>query len=266
MDFSNRHTNRKALKNYNLAKFYLGMTPVYLVSGPRNVQTIFGRGHKMVNEDVMLHNVLPVLYRMPKSDIKRFAEDKSGRGKVPAPGSENTSQDQRYWAAYEHVHTEYLARTQHLEPMIKYFRYEFSKALDKTPISDDWKTLSVTALCRHEVAECAISTLLGPNVFALNPGFLDAFWAFDDNVFTLTLGFPKWLDPRPYRVQDRFLLMMDRYLDSAWANFDWEGPDAEAYWEPHFGARVCREIVKWLRGSGFHGRTAAGALGTLLFA
>ncbi|KAH8820156.1 putative cytochrome P450 [Xylogone sp. PMI_703] len=257
---------RKVLKDSNLAKFYLGTTPVYLVSGPRNIQTIFARGHRIVNEDVMLYNVFPALYRMPRKDLKRFADDKSGRGKIPAPGTENTPHDQRYWSAYEHVHSEYLARTQHLEPMIKHYYDQFSGILDQIPISDSWATLGVTALCRHEIADCTISTLLGPKVFALNPGFRDAFWDFDNNVFTITLGFPRWLDPRPYYVQDRFLAMMDKYLDAAWANFDWNGPDAEAAWEPHFGARVSREIVKWLRESGFHERTGAGALAALLFA
>ncbi|MCJ1389519.1 hypothetical protein MMC18_002376 [Xylographa bjoerkii] len=45
---------------------------------------------------------------------------------------------------------------------------------------------------------------------------------------------------------------MRKYVDAAWANFDWNGPAADADWEPHFGARVCRELVKWLRESGFH--------------
>lgn len=212
-----------------------------------------------------MQNVLPVLYRMPKKDVQRFANDKSGRGRVPAPGTESTPKDQRYWSAYEHVHTEYLARTQHLKPIIEAFRRQFSQTLEKYPIGE-WTTLGVIDLCRREVAECAMSTLLGPTVFELNPGFLDAFWEFDDIVFTLTLGFPEWLHPRPYRVHDRYLAMIGKYLDSAWANFDWDGPSAEAHWEPHFGARVCREIAKWLKESGFPDKSVAGALGTLLFA
>lgn len=260
-----RFRHRKTLKNANLAKFYLGTTPVYLVSGPQNIQTLFGRSHKVGNEDIMVQNVFPVLYRMSAQEAKRFADDKSGRGRVPEPGADINPGDRRYWFTFEHVHTEYLARTQQLKPIIDSFRHQLSGVLEGYPVGE-WTTLSVMEFCRCQVTECAIATLLGPKVFELNPGFLDAFWEFEENVFTLTLGFPKWLNPRPYKVHDRYLAMIGKYLNAAWASFEWDGPDAEAYWEPHFGARVCREIAKWLRQDAFQEKVAAGAIGSLLFA
>jgi hypothetical protein len=229
------------------------------------MQTIFGRLNKVGSEDIFVHNVLPVLYKMSKKDIERFADDKSGRGKNPAPGYENMPKEQRLWSAYEHVHTEYLAKTAHLKPVIEVFHDLFSEALDKYPIGES-KTIRLIDFCRRDVAECAMRTLLGPTIFKLNPGFLDAFWEFDDKVFMLTLGFPKWLYPRPYKVHDRYLGMIEQYVESARSNFDWDGPSAESPWEPHFGARVCREIAKWLQESGFADVSIAGALGTLLFA
>ncbi|KAJ5113446.1 hypothetical protein N7456_001980, partial [Penicillium angulare] len=256
---------RKILHNRNLAKFYLGPIPFYLVSGAQNMQTIFGRSNKVGSEDIFVHNVLPVLYKMPKKDVERFANDKSGRGKNPLPGYENVPKDQRYWAAYEHVHTEYLARTTHLKPVIDVFRGIFSDMIDKYPVGESC-TVSVIDFCRREVAECAMKTLLGPTIFKLNPGFLDAFWDFDDKVFMLTLGFPRWLYSRPYQVHDRYLGMIEKYVSSAWSNFKWDGASAESPWEPHFGARVCREIAKWLKEQQFPDQSIAGALGTLLFA
>lgn len=256
---------RKALKNANLAKFYLGTTPVYLLAGPRNIQAIFGRQNKLSTEDIMVQSVLPKLYRMTKDEVKRFADDKSGRGRVPAPGTESTPADKRYWHAFEHVHTEFLTRTQHLKPIVDSFCRQFSGALEKYP-TDEWTTLSVRDLCRREITECAISTLFGPAIFELNPGFLDAFWDFDQNTFAITLGLPAWLNPRPYRIHDRYLAMIGKYVDAACDRFDWDGPSAESFWEPHFGARVCREIVKWLRDDGFQKEAVAGALGVLLFA
>jgi hypothetical protein len=79
-------------------------------------------------------------------------------------------------------------------------------------------------MCRREVAKCAMSTLLSPNIFELNPNFLETFWKFDDNVFMLTLGFPKWLNPGPYKAQDMYLSMIEKYVHAAWKNFDWNGP------------------------------------------
>ncbi|ORY71962.1 putative cytochrome P450 [Pseudomassariella vexata] len=261
------HRVSKALEKANSARFYLGWKEVYLLAGPRNIQTIFGRLHdKIGNEDIMVRSVLPNLYRMSKDEVKRFADDHSGRGRLPAPGTENITADQRYWRAYEHYHTEYLVRTNHLKPMIEFFRCQFSSALERRYPVDEWTTISVMDLCRSEITECAISTLFGPSIFELNPGLLDAFWAFDANLFTLTLGFPAWLNPRPYRIRDRYYAMIGKYLDAAWSKFDWNGPSAEVFWEPLFGARVCREIVKWLKDDGFQAEAAAGALGMLLMA
>ncbi|KAE8548389.1 hypothetical protein TMatcc_010800 [Talaromyces marneffei ATCC 18224] len=255
----------KLLSKNSIAKFYMGTVPVYLISGTKHIQSIFGRDNKVGSEEIFTQAVLPTLYKMPKSHVERFANDKSGRGHVPAPGTEGTPKEQRYWARYEQIHTEYLARTQHLKPIIQAYSNQLAHDLNKYPL-EKWTTLGVVETCRREVTKCAMSTLLGPKVFELDPDFLDTFWEFDHNVFMLTLGFPKWLNPGPYNAQDKYLSTIERYVHAAWDNFDWNGPDAESSWEPHFGARVCREIAKWFKESGFPDVSISGALGTLLFA
>ena len=52
----------------------------------------------------------------------------------------------------------------------------------------EYSTVNVITFCKREVAECAISTLSGPNVLTLNPWLLDAFWEFDAVFFNLILG------------------------------------------------------------------------------
>jgi hypothetical protein len=229
------------------------------------MQILFGRGNKVGNEDIFVQRVFPVLYKMPHNHVERFANDHSGRGKVPAPGFEHVPKNQRYWASYEHVHTEYLARTAYLAPVIEVFRGIFSHKLDEYPIGES-STISVIDFCKNEVAESAMKTLLGPTIFELNPGFLDAFWEFDENVFMLTLGLPKWLYSRPYKAHDHYLGMIEKYAKAAKSKFDWNGPERESPWEPHFGARVCREITKWLTEADFLDQSISGALGALLFA
>lgn len=253
------------MKGRNLATFWLGPIKFHLLTGVNNMQTMFGRGNKVGNEDIFVERVFPVLYKMPKEHVKRFANDHSGRGIVPAPGSENVPSEQRYWHSYEHVHTQYLARTAYLKPVIEVFRSIFSNVLDQYPIGES-KTISVIKFCKNQVAESAMKTLLGPTIFELNPGFLDVFWDFDDNVFMLTLGLPRWLYSKPYKAHDRYLSMIGKYAKSARAKFDWDGPEREAPWEPQFGARVCREITKWLTDAEFLDQSISGALGTLLFA
>lgn len=244
----------------------MGATPVYLLSGTHNVHWAFERSHKIGNERVMVDRVFPILYRMSYADVQRFVKDKTGRGRLPAPATETTPQSQRYWRAYEHVHSEFLSKGRHLKPIIETYHQQLSQELENRYPRSEWVTVNIMDLCRREVTRCAISTLFGPKVFEASPDLLNAFWELDEHIFMLTLGFPRWLYPAPYRAHDRFLAMVARYLESASVGFDWNGPSSEAYWEPHFGARVCREIVKWLRDAGFGDQTAPAALGALLFA
>ncbi|RYP39364.1 hypothetical protein DL768_010720 [Monosporascus sp. mg162] len=258
---------KKALKATNLAKFYLGTKPVYLVSGPKNVQTIFGRSQNINNEGIMLSINLPTWYRFSKRDLQRFAEDKSGRGRNPLPGSENVPQEQRYFFGYEHVHSAFLAKAHHLNPLVEHYHDQFAQLLDEYP-AGEWKTLSVKDFSKREVTSCAVDTLIGPKALELNSDFCDLLADFDHAAFSLAMKIPKWLYPSPYKAHEKYLTAVQKYLDCAWAEFDWNDKAAtEAPWEPHFGAQVSREIVKWFKDCGFNGKdTGAGALGILVWA
>ncbi|KAI1073514.1 cytochrome P450 [Whalleya microplaca] len=263
---NDRFTKRalEALKNARIVKFHLGLRPVYLVSGTQNIQVMFS-SRELSYEEVFVHHAFPKFWKFSREEVKRFARDKSGSGRVPLHGTENTPPAQRYWAARQHIHHDFLSRSHQFKPIIDAFGEQFSRVIDRFPFGE-WTTISVINFCRREVAECAISTLFGPNVLALNPGFIDVFWEFDAVFFNLILGLPRWISARPFKAHDRYLSMIERHLTSLLKHFDWNGSDAEALWEPHFGARVCRELVKWLMDAGFQRPALNGALGALLFA
>ncbi|KAI1100576.1 putative cytochrome P450 [Jackrogersella minutella] len=265
--FSNdKFTKRalKALKNARIVKFHLGLKPVYLISGPQCLQVMFS-SRELSYEEIFVRHAFPKFWKFSSEEVEHFARDKSGSGRIPLPGTGTTPPDQRFWAARHHVHHDFLGRPNQFKPIIDAFGEQFSRMNEKFPLGE-WTTISVINFCKCEVAECAISTLFGPNVLALNPDFLDAFWEFDAVFFNLILGLPRWITPRPFNAHDRYLSMIDRHLTAALEHFDWNGPDAEALWEPCFGARICRELVKWLMEAGFQRPALNGALGSLLFA
>ena len=215
----------------------------------------------------MIYLNLPVWYRFTKADLKRWAADKSGRGRNPLPGTENTPPEHRYSAGYEHVHSEYLVKPQYLNPITEQYQRQLAKALSNYG-QKDWETVSVRDFCRGELTKCNLLALVGPKLFELAPDFLDNLWEFDDHIMSLALGFPKWIYPAPYHAQQRYLDAIQRYLDAAWAGFDWNNDSSvEEPWEEHFGARVSREVVKWFREKKFEGRQVeAGAIGILAWA
>jgi hypothetical protein len=213
----------------------------------------------------MLQIGFPKLYRMSNDEIQRFANDKSGHKETPLPGTEDIPPEQRYWASKYHVLYDFLNRPHHVKPIVDEFERQFSRVVEKYPVGE-WATLSINELTRGDFTRCAITTLFGPSILALNPDFLDAFWGYDDYVSVLVYGFPEWLYPAPFRASDRFLDRIEKYVEAGLKNFDWDGPNIDAQWEPHFGTRITRELTKWLTDAGFRRKSVAGALGTLVFA
>ncbi|KAL2173171.1 cytochrome P450 [Thermothelomyces heterothallicus CBS 202.75] len=275
-----------ALKKTTVARFRQGRHLVYLVSGPKNVQAVFGRSHNNIhNDDLMVRSTLPLWYRLSADDLRRFAADKTGRGRNPLPGTEDTPPENRLFLGYEHVHNEFLARAQHLAPMVEQYQRQLTQTLDglcpspspatgsgKKDGNDDGVVLGVVDFCKGRVARCALHALLGPRAFEISPDLVERMWEFDDAVFPLvmglSLGAPEWLNRRAHAAHRRYLDAVRRYLDAAWADFDWSDPaSADARWEPRFGAQVTREVAKWFRDHGFTGPdTGPGAVGILAWA
>jgi hypothetical protein len=242
----------------------MGTQPVYLFGGFKNYQSIFA-SRDLTYNGIMVQIGFPRLYRMTNDEVQRFANDKTGHKETPLPGTEHVPPQERYWAAKYHVLYDFLSRSHHIKPIVEEFSRQFSRTVVESYPIGEWKTLSIDELTRQDFTRCAITTLFGPKIFELNPDFLDAFWHFDSYASVLVYGFPEWVYPQPYRASDRFLDRIEKYVEAGLKNFDWNGPDVEAQWEPHFGTRISRELTKWLTDAGFRRKSIAGALGTLVF-
>lgn len=86
---------------------------------------------------------------------------------------------------------------------------------------------------------------------------------FDPDLVKLTpsLGILKWINSSPSKTHDRYVASIEKWLDSASTKFDWEGPDAEADLEPCFGAHAVREMVKWMKETGWRIEVIAATMG-----
>ncbi|KUJ07820.1 cytochrome P450 [Mollisia scopiformis] len=259
--FMNRAT--QALENSPVVKFWFAGKPVYLVAGLKNYQSIFA-SRDLTYNGIMLQIGFPRLWRMSDSEVKRFADDRSGIRETPLPGTEHIAPEQRYWAPKYHVLYEFLSRPHQLKPIVDQFTNQFSQVVEKYPVGE-WTNLSIDKLTRGDFTRCAITTLFGPTIFELNPDFLDAFWDFDSYAGVLVYGLPEWMYPAPFRASDRFLDRIEKYVEAGLKNFNWDGSEVDVQWEPRFGSRVTRELAKWLTDAGFRRKTVAGGLGTLLF-
>lgn len=256
-----------ASKNSPLLRFYLGPQTVYLITGSRGIKDMFGRDmiHTLTNQEQMTQFALPTLYKMDKSEVQRWKDDKSGVAKVPIAGTEGVPTRQRLWFMYEHIYAEYLGEARFFRPIAERFGENFSEALSVYP-AEKWTSISVQAFCRSKVVEASVNSLFGPDLIRLNPKFVDTFWQFDKNVFKLVMGLPRWISSGPFEAHDRYVDAIRIWLNAASTGFDWFGPAAEADWEPRFGGRAPRELIKWMKETGWRTEVIAATVGALVFA
>ena len=149
--------------------------------------------------------------------------------------------------------------------MAEFFSKRTAQMLDERYALDEWTTISLASFCKNQLAERSIEATFGPRIFELNPELVSAFWGFDKHIIVLALGLPTWMMPAAHKAQERYYGMMRKYLDAAWGDFDYKAADV-GDWNPKYGARICCEIIRWLKGRGFEDQVAVGAMAMLVFA
>ena len=238
---------------------YLGSVKLYLVAGANNVQSIF-KSPVSMSSDAFMIRVIATVWDASPDDVAKFANDKSGRLKTPVMKGDDTPPEKRYWAGMHHVMHEHLARMQPTNKLAEKYCQEFSKRVERFPMGQ-WTTVCMLQLLKADIAEAAIVSLCGTRILELAPNIVSLLWDFDEASSSLTRGLPRFIYREAWRRSDRFKAELTRYLESAWKEFDWNGPDADSDWDPHFGSRFLREMAKWAKESEFTPRTSAGVVG-----
>lgn len=233
-----------------------------MVSGEKNIQAINRPSHS-ISPDVFFLEVMANVWGAKKDEVSKFEQDKSGRSKNPVPGHDVQPGQPRLWHGQHHVYSEYLQRTDHANALSnKYFQL-FSERLTKQPLGE-WREIRLSQFFESDMAEAALVALMGPRIVELNPGFWPAMWEFARLAPQLMWGLPRWVNPKPWKIREEFHAMCRRYVDAAEKEFDWDGPDADAEWEPHYGSRMARELIAWAK-KNLSKETTAGMVATFIF-
>jgi hypothetical protein len=199
-----------------------------------------------------------------KEDLKKFSEDKSGRLAKPAPGYEDIDPEKRLWAKLHEVHQATLVRTAPSVYLANVYDRYFGAALEEQPLGE-WTTVRLYEFMRNEMGKSACITICGERCLEINPKFLDKFWEFDTIAFQVTFGPPKWISPRPTRIRDEWNMECQKIIKDGLDSFDWNGPAADSEWEPTFGSRYMRSLIKLCVDNDLSLQTAGGIFGGGLF-
>ena len=247
---------RKLLSGSNIISFYLSNNKVYFITRAHNVQAMF-RTSSSISSDKFILFMIKNLWGATEADVAKFVNDKSGRLAAPAAGAETTPPGGRYWAGFHRIVHGYLARTQEADKIADSFERLLSARLERYPL-DGWSTVRICDFLRNDVAEAAVVSLAGSRILELDPDLLRKLWDFDEIAASIAWGPPKWMKRDAWNKRDALRAACAKYLDAAWAGFDWDGQDADADWEPNFGARYSRELARWMKEADFAPQTCAG--------
>ena len=254
--------HRLALRRSNIVRFHLGPLKVYLVNSARHVQAMF-RPSAGISSDIFLLMVQEHIWGSTKEDLAKFAGDKSGRLRVPAPGTEDTPERERYWATMHRITHEYLARTRETDVLAASYQRFFAQRLNERfpPGADtgEGTVARIFDLMLTDMAGAAVLAFNGARLLERTPDLLDRLWRFDEVAASLVWGLPRWLIPKASRRRERFNAAIANHLAAAIDEFDWTSPD-DPDWEPVFGSRFTRELVRWMRDADFAPQTMAGAI------
>lgn len=240
----------------DIVKFYIGLTPTYIVRGASSVKRVLNSPNDLDGTFLQLV-LMEGHWSLSSDEINKFKNDKSGRSTIPAPGTEGTPPDQRYWHGHDRLFAKYLSPRRYTDALAASFSQLFSDRVSKLA-SIECVNLRLYEFLKDAMAESAMISLFGSRLIELNPGIVDLYWEFDKIAGPLAWGPPRIFQRRSVRIRDRLHAMTRKHIDSAWEHFNWNGPAADLNWEPHFGSRLSRETAKWLRQNGFSNHAAAG--------
>jgi hypothetical protein len=251
--------SRDHLKGRTIMKFWLGPKGVYLVTGAKNAQSVLRNSGNLTSNELFFM-ALSQLDAVEKQDVGKFKADKSGRSHIPL---NKVSPEGRIWEPNHRIFVDNLTTSQPVGVMTDKFLELFTETLSQFPRGQS-KSLRLYTFLQKEMARCAITALSGEEILKQNPNFINAMWKFDFGVYPLAFGVPRFMYPKAYAARDAFNEMGQKFLQAAWGKFDWNGPEADADWEPIFGTRFHRTHSKFLKDRGFTLQSRSGMhIGTI---
>lgn len=205
----------------SIFQFRLAGRTAYMITGT-NVISVF-RATQGIGTKTFLETVLERMWEVPKTELASWRNDKSGRGRVPSRGSENTPENQRYWAIDHHLYQNYLTNKAHANHIAREYQERFNRKLNVQPV-DEWQTTQLMSFLKREMTEAAIEALFGTQILNVNPGFVERYWIIDDHLVEVFSLKPRWLKQKSLKMRDELVAMMRNYIESAWEEFDWNDP------------------------------------------
>lgn len=119
---------------------------------------------------------------------------------------------------------------------------EMEKLTAASGIGEDWVEYDdLFYFIRNLTSTACINALCGQHLLEKNPGFVDSFWVFDNNIHWLHVGIPAFLKPDAYKAQRECLDAIVNWKREAIKMSSCKPvPDSEL-WDEVWGLKIMRD-------------------------
>lgn len=255
---------REALDCTPVVRCRLGPMTVYLVAGGNTVSSIF---RSSFVSDPWILRILTHTAGYASSEIAKFSADHSGVATIPRKDSTTTiPPESRIWHAMHRTHEEGLVSIVSVASFAVTFQKCFRQELLALP-TGQWTEVRISDFLKKHIAIAATRAILGSRILQVNPGFIDAFWDYEQYAESLSFGLPSFLNRRAINARERFRLMCRTWFEISDRKFDWEQFDGakDQDWEPVFGSQISRGLARWGKQHAFSADSFGAAYALLLF-
>ena len=218
----------------------VGSIGIYLLFGAKNMRSIF-KNSKVLSKAASTKMIF-LNSGMSKEDRVTFENDKSGLGAVSLIDIPEKS---RLFKRTHDVGYAHLLNSSAVTNLTDKFVEEFIKQLQEWPQNSP-NTAPLFGFLKNAMFKASCVSLIGPEIFQLNPDFAKIYWDFDDAFLLIAIGMPLYWKGR--RARDRMADAVKKWVESAWKNFDEK--DSNTTWETNFGSSFARTMIHAMNDGG----------------
>ncbi len=197
---------------------------------------------------------------MAAHDMSIFGQDTSGIGATPLT---DVPDEKRIWKKSHATGIAHLASGPSVTVLTNKFVEIFTQELNKE-LQGETLTVPLYDFFKKAMATGSMVSVIGPEMYRLNPDFNKIYWDYDDAFLLMAIGMPKLVYWKGHAARTRILNATKKWLKSAWENFDQK--DVEKEWEPRFGSKFMRSLVSDIESVGVSQEGQASALLTIIWA
>ena len=183
---------------------------MYFISGAQNRKLIWSHSKSLTSRQSVLYS-FQAMFNFPQSAVNLLLNDQSGIGLHPHPAGRDIEPEHRILHLTHKTIVDCLAGS-HLVSIASTFQQSFRSRVCDVKAEFGWTEFPcLLEFLKSEMLCAAVEALCGEQLLALNPGFVDDFWALDKGMPYFLKQYPSWILHTALRARMRCVMYVKRW-------------------------------------------------------